>query len=119
LVQHSFAFGLFAEAEAVSELRRAGVPEEHQRVYLDLAWTMPGYAELREMLWRKKVSPERLREALRYSKIPSDLIDGYEGLTKAIPSVSDIITMMVREVFVPERFELRVLEGADQPVFPA
>lgn len=71
---------------------------------------VPSYADAREMLWRGKLKIEDVIQILKWEGYEDKYIEGFKELTNRIPSVADIITMMVREVFDPARFEELVAE---------
>jgi len=74
-------------------MRMHGYDEEHASDYLAASWSAPTFSEAREMLWRGKITPEKLAECLRYQKVREDFITGYEALVRSIPSVSDAVDM--------------------------
>ena len=102
------------DARWIPSLRAKGILEEE--VYtetmsyhaLDGSWAkalaegeqvIPGFGELREMLWRKAVDEPVLREALTRTGIRSDFLDAYIELTKPRVGPGDLITMSIREAF--------------------
>ena len=62
---------------------------------------VPDFGDLREMLWRKAKDEPAVRAALVKNQVRSDFIDAYLELTKAKVGSGDLITMVVREAFIP------------------
>jgi len=87
-----------------------GLRTEDMAMLLESAWKFPGFAEAREMRWRGFIDDTMFELCLLREGTHPDFIPAYKALLDRIPSISDIITMMVREVFIPERFAELVLE---------
>lgn len=68
-------------------------------------WFRPGIPAIREaqeMLWRGKLTPDQYRDVVAMSGYGGAYEEGYMDLAVQIPPAPDLITMVVREAFVPE-----------------
>ena len=63
---------------------------------------IPGISEAQEMLWRDKLNMNQFRDVVAMYGFRDIYEEGYVELTQSIPPAPDIITMVVREAFVPE-----------------
>jgi len=107
---------LLTVPEYYANMRKQGYSEFWADRMLQAAWRVPGYGELREMLWREKIGMDTLTGALRLMGVREDFIPGYEELVRRIPGPGDLITMVVREVITPEDFyRLMPMQGFYAP----
>ena len=98
------AKGLMAGDAYMENMSFQGFGGGFAAIYQQDAARIPTVMELNQMVWRKKVSLEAFRGALRVTGVREDFIPGYEELTKAIPPWPDLVTMVIREVIRPEDF---------------
>jgi hypothetical protein len=101
-----------------------GLSDAWSNRLVEKAWRVPGYGELREMLWRGEISEAVLTEAMEYMSVRGDFLGPYLALTTRIPGPGDLVTMAVREVFtrpelqeeLPEEFvEWMQKQGYKEP----
>ena len=111
------AQGLITEKRYIESMSFHAVDGEWSMDLLARAQRVPGFGELREMLWRRAKDEDDVREALVKAGMRSDFLDAYIELTAPRVGSGDLITMSVREAFEPrpgdeEMVERFVLEMA-------
>lgn len=83
-------------------MARQGYPDEFSDAYKLASYTMPGVKELYEMNWRGLITDEELRKWIGYAGMYPDLVEPTMTLKELIPPAVDLVTMVVREAFIPE-----------------
>ena len=91
---------LISDARYLEAMSFHAVDGEWSMDLLARAQRVPGFGELREMLWRQAKDEDDVREALIKTGMRSDFIDGYIELTTPRIGSGDLITMSIREAFV-------------------
>lgn len=64
--------------------------------------SIPAVREAQEMLWRGKISEDQFRDVLAMTGYRDTYEEGFVEISHRIPPSPDLVTMVVREAFVPE-----------------
>jgi hypothetical protein len=90
----------YGRAESYAAMLGYGRDEFSMVYSAGLRW--PTLDMIFEMLWRGLIDEDKARELVKRLGYSDDLCDALFGLRERIPSTSDLVTMVVREAFVPE-----------------
>jgi len=96
--------GVMSIYEYKSLMKKHGLKEDYAELILKKEFRVPGFSELREMLWRDIVPNRNMRDALRYSGYLHEWVERYMQMIWKIPPISDLIRFVVREVITPDEF---------------
>ena len=93
---------LFDRRVAESYVKSLGFTPDDFQCYLVNAYRYPDYVTVIDLYLRGFVDEKTAKQWLRRLGFTPDVVDAVFKLKDAIPSVSDLVTMVVREAFVPE-----------------
>jgi len=79
-----------------------GLTAEWADVWRDQNYEYPSFGQIAELYWRGIIDDAMFTALMERSGQHPALIDTLKELTKLIPPSSDLITMVVREAFLPE-----------------
>jgi len=96
------ARGLLAEKTAESYAKQLGYEAGEWNIYLESARRWPELSVIFELLWRGVIDEKTAKELMRRLGFSADIVEKVIALKEPIPSTSDLVTMVVREAFVPE-----------------
>jgi hypothetical protein len=96
------AKGLYDRRVAESYVKGLGFTADDFNCFLQSAYRYPDFMTVLELYWRGFVDESTAKMLLRRLGYNDDVVNALFGLKDSIPSTSDLITMVVREAFVPE-----------------
>jgi hypothetical protein len=96
------ASGIIAEKFASEYALQLGFEEGEFGLISETAYRYPDFATILELFWRGLIDESTAKQLLKRLGFKDDVVNALFGLKDSIPSTSDLITMVVREAFVPE-----------------
>lgn len=94
----AFWRGIFSEDEAKNELKKAGYPEYARDVIIRAGYRVPTVDDAMRMYWRGLIDAGTWDYVLAANGIDPQFFQAFTGLLEAIPSPSDLVRFVVREV---------------------
>ena len=91
----------FPEAFA-DRAAQLGISRDLARDYWADHWQLPSYEQLAEMRFRKLLSPQEFRDALKAIDFAPTWRDKLETIARRIPQITDMVRFAVREVYDPQ-----------------
>jgi hypothetical protein len=96
------AAGVISEKAASEYAKMLGLTAEDYASLKASVVRFPDYATIIDLYLRGFIDEDTAKRWLRRLGFASDVVDAVFKLKDAIPSVGDLVTMVVREAFVPE-----------------
>jgi hypothetical protein len=96
------AVGVISEKSASEYAKMLGLTAEDYASLKASVVRFPDYATIIDLYLRGFIDEDTAKRWLRRLGFAADVVEAVFKLKDAIPSVSDLITMVVREAFVPE-----------------
>jgi ribosomal protein S8 len=96
------ARGVLADRFAVTYAKQLGFEEGEFTGYVEASRRFPDYATIIDLYLRGFIDEETAKRWLRRLGFSLEVVEAVFKLKDALPSTSDLITMVVREAFVPE-----------------
>lgn len=93
--------GVLSMDDAAKEALANGINAERFKWIEELAGQPPGPQQVLELWNRGAIDEAQVDKALRQSRLRPEWVDPIKALKRYLPSVSDLITWGVREVFSP------------------
>jgi len=99
----------------LEECRKYGLDKFRAEKMLEVARPLLTAREYQEAFWRGAISEAEFNKKLRELGFADEEIKAFKAIQKPIPSVSDVITFAVREVYSPEAIKkFRLDEGYEE-----
>lgn len=92
----------FPEA-VVPDGAQVGLTRDTLLDYWAAHWDLPSYSQLTQMLFRKELTPAEFRAALKAIDIAPVWREKMEAIARAIPTMTDMSRLAVREVYDPAK----------------
>jgi len=99
------AKGLIGGDDLVKAFRWYGLDPYWAAIWAKSQMTFPSTSEMLQLLWRGEIDEATFREWHRRNSFAPEAADKLLKLKERIPPSSDLITMCVREAFIPEVYE--------------
>ena len=96
------ASGIIAQRLASEYALQLGFEEGEFGLISETAYRYPDFATILELFWRGLIDESTAKQLLKRLGFKDNVVDALFGLRESLPSTSDLITMVVREAFVPE-----------------
>jgi hypothetical protein len=95
-------FGVKSFADMSSYAELLGLSRDDFALLTETTYRYPDFATILELFWRGLIDERTARAFLKRLGYKDDVANALFGLRESLPSTSDLITMVVREAFVPE-----------------
>lgn len=86
----------------IDAMAENGIDSHWSLVYQEQNYEYPTFTMLAELYWRKVIDDETFTRWMQRTGAPLDVISAMKSLRELIPPAGDLVTMVVREAFVPE-----------------
>lgn len=103
------AKGILTDDVYTTAMAQRGLDEGWAEMWREENYLYPPLSLMFELSWRGLVSEDDFTEWMQRNNYPSGVIEALSGLRELIPPAPDLITMVVREAFLPEM----VIEAPD------
>jgi hypothetical protein len=94
--------GIIAKQFASTYAKQLGFEEGEFGLITEAAYHYPDFATIIELFWRGFIDEATAKQLLKRLGFTDNVAAALFSLKDSIPSTSDLITMVVREAFVPE-----------------
>ena len=83
-------------------MARQGYPDFFMDAFKEAGYTIADMKVLFELMWREEITEDEVKSWMAKQGVHPDLILPLVSLSRLIPPAVDLVTMVVREAFIPE-----------------